>query len=153
MLIKKAVIKDIKPIHKILNQYADQDLLLPRSLSELYDHLRDYFVVEGNDHRHPILGVCGLRIFWEDLAEVKSLAVSQGQQGKGLGSGLVKMCLKEAKHLGLNRVFALTYVPDFFATLGFRIIDKSVLPQKIWADCLHCPKFPNCNELAVIIDL
>lgn len=153
MAIRKAVAGDIRSIHKILNRYADQDLLLPRSLSELYDHLRDYFVVDDNGRTNPILGVCGLRIVWENLAEIKSLAVSEDQQKKGLGSQLVEICLKESDSLGVKKVFALTYVPGFFIRLGFKEVDKSVLPQKIWADCLKCPKFPDCDEIALIIDL
>jgi len=153
MNIRKAVISDVHTIQNILKYYADKDLLLPKSLSELYDHLRDYFVLEDNEQAHTISGVCGLGICWEDLAEIRSLAVSEDQQGKGLGSRLVEKCLKEAEFLGLKRVFVLTYVPEFFKTLGFEEVDKSVLPHKIWADCLKCPKFPNCDETALMIDL
>jgi len=153
MHIRKAVVKDIKAIHKILNHYADQDLLLPRSLSELYDHLRDYFVLENTDQRHLIHGVCGLGISWEHLAEIKSLAISEDHQAKGLGSQLVETCLEEARSLGLRKVFALTYIPNFFIKLGFKEVKKSVLPSKIWADCLKCPKFPDCSEIAVLIDI
>jgi amino-acid N-acetyltransferase len=153
MHIKKAVAGDIKAVHRILNYYAEQDLLLPRSLSELYDHLRDYFVLENKDKTHSIHGVCGLRICWDDLAEIKSLAVSEDQQGKGYGSELVRVCLKEARSLGIRKVFTLTYVPGFFVRLGFEEVRKSTLPHKIWADCLKCPKFPNCDEVALIIDL
>jgi amino-acid N-acetyltransferase len=195
MSIRKAVIGDIKPIHEILNSYADQGLLLPRSLSELYDHLRDYFVLEeddqsrtlpaqrrdragqapshrnlergthGQDASHPvarqeqagswnrIYGVCGLGICWEELAEIRSLAVSVDEQGKGFGSRLVMACLEEARSLGLSKVFALTYVPGFFVRFGFKEVEKLVLPHKIWADCLKCHKFPNCDETAVMLDL
>ncbi len=153
MHIRKAIISDVKSIHKILKYYADQDLLLPKSLSELYDHLRDYFVLEDNAQGHPVRGVCGLGICWEDLAEIRSLAVSEDLQGEGAGAQLVEMCLKEAGSLGLKRVFVLTYVPGFFKKLGFGEVDKSVLPHKIWADCLKCPKFPNCDETALMIDL
>jgi amino-acid N-acetyltransferase len=153
MHIRKAVVQDIKAIQKILNYYAKKDFLLPRSLSELYDHLRDYFVLENTDQKHLIRGVCGLGISWEDLAEIKSLAISEGHQYKGLGSQLVEMCLEEARSLGIKKVFALTYLPNFFVKLGFREVEKSVLPNKIWADCLKCPKFPDCGEIAVLIDL
>lgn len=153
MHIRKAIIEDIKDVHRLLNHYADQGLLLPRSLSELYDHLRDYVVLAADDHRHLIHGVCGLRIIWEDLAEIKSLAVSEDQQGKGSGIRLVEACLKESRSLGLKKVFTLTYVPDFFIKLGFKEVEKSVLPNKIWADCLNCPKFPDCDEIALMINL
>ena len=153
MHIRKAVISDVRSIHQSLNYYADKNLLLARSLSELYDHLRDYFVLTDNAQGQIIRGVCGLGICWEDLAEIRSLAVSEDQQGKGSGSQLVETCLEEADALGLKRVFVLTYVPDFFEKIGFRTVDKSVLPHKIWADCLKCPKFPNCDETALMIDL
>lgn len=153
MHIRKAVISDVRGIHQILNYYADKNLLLARSLSELYDHLRDYFVLSDHAQEQIIRGVCGLGICWEDLAEIRSLAVSEDQQGKGSGSQLVETCLKEADALGLKRVFVLTYVPAFFEKIGFRKVDKSVLPHKIWADCLKCPKFPNCDETALMIDL
>ena len=186
MNIRKAVIGDIKSIHEILNYYADQGLLLPRSLSELYDHLRDYFILDKNVQRradHPsmpqklersargkgdshssarlertgggdgIYGVCGLGICWEDLAEIRSLAVSEDAQDKGFGSRLVEVCLDEAKSLGLSRVFTLTYVPGFFKRFGFIEVEKVVLPHKVWADCLRCHKFPNCDETALMMDL
>ena len=153
MHIRKAVVGDVKPIHKILNDYADQGLLLPRSLSELYEHLRNYFVLEDNYQRHLIHGVCGLGICWEDLAEIKSLAVLKDRRGQGFGCQLVEACLNEARSLDLKRVFALTYIPDFFVRLGFKEVKKSSLPHKIWADCLKCPKFPDCDETALMIDL
>jgi amino-acid N-acetyltransferase len=153
MHIRRAVVGDVKAIHRIINHYADQGLLLPRSLSEFYDHLRDFFVLENDYERHSIHGVCGLGICWEDLAEIKSLAVSEEQQGKGFGSQLVEACLEDARSLGLKRAFTLTYIPDFFASLGFKEIEKPSLPHKIWADCLKCPKFPHCDETALMIDL
>jgi len=153
MHIRKAVISDVHSIHRILNYYAEKDLLLARSLSELYDHLRDYFILTDHEKSQIIRGVCGLGICWEDLAEIRSLAVDKDQQGRGLGSRLVEMCLQEAVSLGLKRVFVLTYVPEFFKKIGFKEVNKSILPHKIWADCLKCPKFPDCDETALTIDL
>jgi len=152
-MIRKAVIRDIKPIHKLLGYYADQGLLLPRSLSELYDHLRDFFIIEETGQEPSIIGACALGICWEDLAEIRSLAVAEGQQGRGFGSQLVETCLKDAVSLELKNVFTLSYVPDFFSRLGFREVEKSRLPHKVWADCLKCPKFPDCDETAMIINL
>ncbi|UCF56794.1 MAG: N-acetyltransferase [Deltaproteobacteria bacterium] len=152
-MIRKAVIRDVKPIHKLLSYYADQGLLLPRSLSELYDHLRDHFVIQDNQQRNSIIGVSALGICWEDLAEIRSLAVADDHQKKGLGSQLVETCLEEASSLGLKKVFTLSYVPGFFSRLGFKEVEKSVLPHKIWGDCLKCPKFPDCDETAMIIEL
>ena len=152
-MIRKAVIEDIKPIHKMLSYYAEKGLLLPRSLSDLYDHLRDHFVIEDSHDREGIIGVCALGISWEHLGEIRSLAIVENQQGRGLGSRLVETCLQEARSLGLMRVFTLTYVPDFFNLLGFKVVEKAALPQKIWADCLKCPKFPDCDETAMTIEL
>lgn len=152
-MIRKTDIKDIRSIHEILGYYADRGLLLPRSLSELYVHLRDFFVIEDSDKKGHIIAVCALGICWEDLAEIRSLAVAQDQQGKGLGSQLVEACLDEARSLGLKKVFALTYIPEFFSKLGFNEVEKSTLPHKVWADCLKCPKFPDCDEIAMILEL
>lgn len=151
-MIRKAVIDDVKKIHQLLSDYAKKDLLLARSLSELYDHLRDYFVIEGNGGS-GISGVCALGICWEDLAEIRSLAVIEEKHGENYGTQLVKKCLDEAVKLGLSKVFTLTYVPDFFRKQGFREVEKSVLPHKVWADCLQCPKFPECDETAMMIEL
>ncbi len=153
MQIRKAVIGDVQLIQQLLRHYAGRDLLLPRSLSELYDHLRDYVVIVNDDGGTEIQGVCGLGICWEDLAEIRSLAVREDLQGRGLGSRLVDACIQEAISLGLKKVFVLTYVPDFFRKLGFVEVDKSVLPHKIWSDCLKCPKFPDCDETALMMDL
>lgn len=152
-MIRKALIRDVKPIHGLLGYYADQGLLLPRSLSELYDHLRDHFVIEEKGSQNSIIGVSALGICWEDLAEIRSLAIAQDEQGKGLGSQMVETCLQEARSLGLKKVFTLSYVPGFFSKLGFKEVEKSVLPHKIWGDCLKCPKFPDCDETAMMIDL
>jgi amino-acid N-acetyltransferase len=152
-MIRKALIRDVKPIHGLLSYYAEQGLLLPRPLSELYDHLRDHFVVEDKGTQNSIIGVSAVGICWEDLAEIRSLAIAKDEQGKGLGSQLVETCLKEASSLGLKKVFTLSYVPGFFSKFGFREVEKSVLPHKVWGDCLKCPKFPDCDETAMIIDL
>ena len=152
-MIRKAKIKDIKTIHRILSFYAEQDLLLPRSLSELYGHVRDFFVFVDGNQDDAVIGVGALGVCWEDLAEIKSLAVKEEHQGKGYGAKLVDACLRDAYSLGLKNVFTLTYVPEFFIKLGFKEIEKSILPHKVWADCLKCPKFPDCEETALIIDL
>jgi amino-acid N-acetyltransferase len=115
--------------------------------------MRDFFVVVENRKDDVIIGVCALGICWEDLAEIRSVAVAEGYQGKGFGARLVRKCIEEAKSLGLSRVFVLTYVEEFFAKEGFKRVEKSSLPHKIWADCLRCPKFPECDETAMILDL
>jgi amino-acid N-acetyltransferase len=152
-VIRKAIIQDVKPIHKLLSHYGEQGSLLSRPLVELYEHLRDFYVVEVNSPKSPIVGVCALGICWEDLAEIRSLAVAADQQGKNYGSQLVETCIQEALSLGLKRVFTLTYEPEFFSKMGFKEIEKSTLPHKIWADCIRCAKFPDCDENAMMIEL
>ena len=150
MRIRKAVIADVKKVHKFVNEFAKREEMLPVALNELYDGLRDFIVY---DDTGEIKGVCSLRILWEDLAEIRSLAVKESHQRQGIGKSLVKKCLKEAAALGINRVFALTYSPDFFKKIGFKAIDKAKLPQKVWWGCVKCPKFPECDEHAVILTL
>lgn len=152
-MIRKAVVADVQAIHKMLGHYGEQGLLLPRPLSELYDHLRDFFVLTERGNESKVLGVCALGVCWEDLAEIRSLAVIEDLQGKGYGSQLVRKCLGEAKSLGIKRVFTLTYTEQFFSKMGFRREEKSVLPHKVWADCLKCAKFPDCDETAMVIEL
>jgi amino-acid N-acetyltransferase len=151
--IRKAYTKEVGQIHKLLGQYAGEGLLLPRSLSEIYDHLRDFFVMEDSSGNSDIIAVCALGICWEDLAEIRSLAVREDYQGRGYGSLLVNRCLEEAASLGVKKVFTLTYVTGFFSTIGFRQIEKTALPHKIWADCFKCPKFPDCDEIAMMKEL
>jgi amino-acid N-acetyltransferase len=147
--IRKAKISDLKQAHRLINDFAKQGQMIPRSLNELYETLRDFVIceVEGN-----VCGVCALHIMWEDLAEIRSLAVDKHLQRHGIGKNLVKHCLREAQDLGIKRIFALTYQPGFFKKLGFCDTDKAALPQKIWGDCVRCPRFPECDENAVIIN-
>jgi len=152
-MLRKAKIQDVKSIHAILTHYADRALLLPRSLSELYDHLRDFYVIENSEVNGNLSGVCTLGISWEDLGEIRSLAVVEESQKRGLGSQLVEACLSEVVELGLKKVFVLTLIPGFFARFGFTEIEKLLLPHKIWADCLKCPKFPDCDEIAMLLEL
>ena len=134
-----------------MNDFAKTGKMLPRSLNDLYDNLRDIFLAEEGG---KILAVCGMHVLWDDLAEIRSLAVRRDRQRGGLGKALVRRAIKDAKTLGIRRVFALTYVPEYFrSAFGFRDIDKADLPHKIWGECMHCPKFPDCDEAAVIKDI
>ena len=153
LLIRKARIADVKKIHSLLKIYGEKNELLPRSLSELYDQLRDFFVCEDKENESGFVGACAMHICWEDIAELRSLAVYPEYQGKSIGTKLVDACLSEAVTLGIYKVFVLTYRPDFFDSFGFVRIDKSMLPHKIWADCLKCPKFPDCDEIAMLLSL
>lgn len=150
MEIRKAKIGDVPEMQRLINFFAEQGDLLPRSLNQLYENIRDFFVLEEDGQ---VMGTCALHVNWEDLAEVKSLTVDKKVQGRGFGKELVQACLNEARELGISRVFALTFRPEFFIKLGFRLIDKSELPHKVWNECINCVKFPNCGEVAVIYEL
>ncbi len=150
-MIRKARMGDVKAIQKLIAEYARKGDMLPRSLSEIYENLRDYFVY--TDAGGEVIGSAAIHIMWEDLAEVRSLAVRDGHMRKGVGTQLVEACISEAIVLGIARIFALTYKPEFFEKLGFARVDKSELPQKIWTDCLKCSKFPDCDEVALVSDL
>lgn len=149
-MIRKANIQDVKIIQTLINNYAKEDLLLPRSLSELYENLRDFFVYE---EKGKISGCAALHINWEDLAEVKSLAVDKNKIGQGIGGDLLKACLDEAKKLKVKSVFCLTYQPKFFKKFGFKEINRAKLPHKIWNECVNCVKFPDCCEVAMMVKL
>jgi RNA 3'-terminal phosphate cyclase (ATP) len=146
-VVRKARASDVPAMQALVAQFAARGELLPRTLNEFYQQLRDFFVAEVAGE---VVGICALSLYWEDLAEVRSLAVQEAHGGRGLGASLVRACVAEASALGIRRVFALTYRPGFFARLGFREIDKRELPQKIWKDCFKCAKFANCDETAVI---
>ena len=152
MVIRKAKTGDVVVIQKMLVSFAQQGKLLARSLSELYTNLRDMSVAVDNE-TGQVVGCCSLHIIWEDLAEIRSLAVQETRQGRGLGRRLVEACMEEARDLGIKRLFTLTYETRFFEHIGFLIVDKNMFPQKVWADCLHCPKFPECDEVALVMDL
>jgi amino-acid N-acetyltransferase len=151
MTIRRARIADAEQIQRLINQFADEERLLPRSLSEIYDNLRDFSVYEGVDQK--ISGVCALHICWGGLAEIRSLAVTTKERDKGIGRQLIEACLGNARELGISRLFLLTYIPPYFERMGFRPVDKATLPHKIWTDCVRCVKFPECAETAMILDL
>ena len=151
-MIRKARMEDVKEIHKLIENFAKQGEMLPRSLVEIYEYLRDYFVFQEEDG-FPIYGVCALHFCWENMAEIRSLAVREEQQGKGIGSRLVESCITEAKNYGIAKLFCLTYKPEFFSHFGFTVVEKTILPQKIWGDCIKCPEFPDCGEIALMREL
>ncbi|OIP34677.1 MAG: GNAT family N-acetyltransferase [Deltaproteobacteria bacterium CG2_30_66_27] len=149
-MIRKARMSDVKGIRQLIAEYAKKGDMLPRSMADIYENLRDYFVFEEDGGE--LVGSAAIHIMWEDLAEVRSLAVREGKMRRGVGTQLVESCISEAIMLGIERVFALTYKPEFFEKLGFHIVDKAELPQKIWTDCLKCSKFPDCDEVALVAD-
>jgi amino-acid N-acetyltransferase len=149
-MIRKAILQDARQIHQLLMAYVKDGLVLSRSLMDIFESIRDFYVFVEEDR---VVGVAALNICWEDLAEVRSLAVHEDAAGRGIGRHLVEACLSEARQLGIGRVFALTYQQNFFEKLGFEVIEKSELPQKIWGDCIKCVKFPDCDEIALSISL
>jgi len=148
--VERARLEDVEAMKALLDDFARSGDLLARSRLDLYENIRD-FVVARRDGE--ILGLSALHISWIDLAEVRSLAVKRELQRQGIGRLLVERCLADAVELGLHRVFALTYQPVFFGTLGFHEVDKGELPHKVWQACIHCVKFPDCDEIAVMRDL
>ncbi|HUT67726.1 MAG TPA: N-acetyltransferase [Dehalococcoidales bacterium] len=145
--VEKVKIPDIPQIHKLINDYAKDGEMLARPLSELYEDIRDYFVIKEGER---VVACAALHVSWSDLAEIRSVAVAKDSTRKGMGASLVKACLEEAKSLGIKTVFCFTYQPEFFKRHKFVDIDKMELPRKVWTDCFRCPKFPNCDETALI---
>jgi amino-acid N-acetyltransferase len=148
--IRKANLTDVEIIHEMVNYYAQKELMLPRSRSVLYEYIRDFAIFEYNNE---IIGVGALHILWNDLAEVRTLAVKEDFFGMGVGRKLVEFFLGEAKTLGIPKVFTLTYQPVFFGKLGFLEISKDTMPHKVWRDCINCSKFPNCDEVCMLISV
>ena len=154
--VAKAAIDDAQAIHDLVNLYAQRGDMLPRTMGEVYENLRDFFVAHdaaASAGEAAFRGCVALHIVWSDLAEVKSLAVPEETQTRGLGSLLVEATIEEGRRLGLQRLFALTYRPAFFERLGFVQADVMTLPRKVWNECYRCPKFPSCNEIALTFDL
>ena len=150
MKAEKAKIADVPQLHRLINHFAAKGEMLPRPISEIYENIRDFFVIR--DGGKPVACVA-LHVCWSDLAEIKALAVAEEQQNKGLGKSLVEACIEETKELGIPKIFCLTYKPSFFEQFGFKYIDRMNLPRKVWGECMRCPKFPNCDETAMILYL
>ena len=147
-MIRKASLSDMKTVHRLIAEQAKSGHILARAISDLYSQVRD-FSVYVDDEGGEIIGCAALHIVWEDLAEIRSLAVTTDRQRKGIGSQLIDALLKESREMGVKRVFVLTDRTSLFESLGFALMDKSLLPHKIWADCLRCTKFPECDEVAL----
>lgn len=147
MICRKARFDDIESIYGLVHIYAAQGEMLPRSRNTLYENLRDMVVAEADD---GVIGVGALHIMWDRLAEVRMMAISPDHTRKGVGAEIVSRLLAEGDALGIEKVFTLTYKPDFFRKLGFIRISREELPQKVWKECIDCPKYPNCDEIAMI---
>ncbi len=148
--VERATVHDAKEICALINAWAAQGQMLPRTLGETYENIRDFFVVREQGR---LVGCAALHITWSDLAELKSLAVEEDRQSAGYGRALTEACVAEARALGLARLFALTYRPGFFERLGWEQADVMSLPRKVWNECYRCPKFPGCEEIALVLEL
>ncbi|MBA7485594.1 Amino-acid acetyltransferase [subsurface metagenome] len=148
--IEKARVRDVEQMRKLINYYADRDEMLARPLSEIYENIRDYFVVR---HGERVIACAALHVCWSDLAEIKSLAVAEDSREQRIGTQLVAACLQEAREIGIATIFCLTYKPAFFEKFGFAQVDKAELPRKVWTECYRCPKFPDCDEVALVYKL
>lgn len=145
-MIRKINVNDAAVVQALINKYSKTNAVLPRSLNDIYENLRDFFIYQEDD---KIIGCCALHITWDNLAEIRSLIVDEAMRSKGIGSLLVDACCAEGKQLKVKKIFLLTAKPEFFSKLGFKKIDKAELPHKIWSDCLKCIQFPDCNEDAM----
>jgi len=146
-MVRRAKLRDVHQLIQLVNSYAAKGEMLPRSLIQVYNNIRDYVVVEKEGQ---IIACGALHVVWEDIGEIRTLAVSSDYSGKGYGRKIVEYLINDASDLNLPTVFALTYKPEFFTKMGFTIVDKKDLPHKVWKDCLNCPKFPACDEIAMV---
>ena len=146
-MLRRAKTKDVPQIVQLINHYAGKGEMLSRSQSQVFNALRDYVVIEENGR---LVGCGALHVVWSDIGEIRSLAIAPERVGQGWGKRIVEYLAEDARGLELPRVFILTYKPEFFAKLKFEPVDKKDLPHKVWKDCLNCPKFPGCDEVAMI---
>ncbi len=149
-LIRPATVADVEAMVALINGFAARGEMLPKSLNQVYQNVRDFVVAEQGGR---VIGCSALHVLWENLAEVRSLAVHEDYRRRGVGARIVQTLLADARMMGVSQVFALTYKPEFFIRQGFRTVDRETLPRKIWVDCIDCPKFPKCDEVAVIRDM
>ena len=146
--VEKARVSDVSQIHRLIHTFAERGEMLPRPLSEIYENIRDYFIIR--DENEKVIACVALHVNWSDLAEIKSMAVAEAYQRQGLGSQLLQACLEDTTKLSIPSVFCLTYKPGFFKKAGFYVVDKMELPHKVWNECFRCAKFPNCDETAMV---
>jgi amino-acid N-acetyltransferase len=149
-LLRKARVEDVPQIRQLINIYAQKEIMLPRAIGEIYENIRDFYVIE---HDGKIIACGALHVTWEYFGEILSLAVIPDELRRGHGSKIFEACMKEASELGLKHVVTLTYATEFFSLHGFKIVDKSSLPHKLWSMCIKCTRFPDCDEIAMMKDI
>ena len=150
MKIRQAEVQDVKQMHRIIEFYADNKEMLHRSLNSIYENIQEYVVAE---YKGKIIGCGALHVSWDNLAEVKALAVEKTYARQGIGTKIVKTLEQNALGLGIYTTFALSFKPEFFQKMGYEVISREVLPQKIWSECINCHLFPDCGEVPLIKDL
>ena len=164
IVIQKAQIRDVEEILELVNGFAASNLMLPRGPQYLYENIRDFVI--ASDPNVPVYSLtetrevlnlivaCGsLHVLWEDIAEVRALAIHPDYQHLGLGSKLVEYMKKEARQLGIHRLFTFTMTEEFFSSLGFKKIKRKELPPKVWGECSRCPKYFRCDEVGMVLEL
>jgi amino-acid N-acetyltransferase len=147
---RKAKMSDVENLHQLITDFAEKGLMLPRSRNTLYESLREFIIIEDQGQ---LVGTGALHIIWDDLAEIRALAIKEKYQRQGIGQQLIARLVKEAGEIDIHQVFALTYQVGFFGKCGFTEVNKDKMPHKIWKECIDCPKFPNCDEVAMAINL
>ncbi len=153
LVVRKAQLSDVNAMYRIINHYAEAQRMLPKTQLQLYENLRDYSVAIDRASPQQVLGCGALHIYWENLAEIRALAVAPEIAREGIGTSLVRELLKEARALGIEQIFCFTYEPKFFGRFGFEQVEHSTMPLKVYNECFHCPKFNSCDELAMVLRL
>ncbi len=148
---RSAKFADVEEIYSLIAGYAAQGLMLPKPYNVLYEALREFIVAVEVD-TGKIVGTGALHLTWNELAEVRSMAVHQDYKRQGIGAEIVKKLLEQGREIGVKSFFTLTYSPEFFQSLGFQTTTRESLPHKIWKECIDCPKFANCDEIAMTLD-
>ena len=162
--IQKAQIRDVEEILELVNGFAASNLMLPRGPQYLYENIRDFVIavdenvpVYSMTDTHEVINLlvaCGsLHVLWEDIAEVRALAIHPDYQHLGLGSRIVEYMEQEARQIGIHRLFTFTMTEEFFQALGFHKIKRKDLPPKVWGECSRCPKYFQCDEVGMVLDL
>jgi amino-acid N-acetyltransferase len=151
MIVRKAELRDVPAIFEMINHYAAERIMLPRSLTDLYESVREFLVAGNGDGE--VIGCGALKFYNAELAEIRSLCVRPGIQFRGIGRGLMEGLLAEAEHYELKTIFALTTTVEFFAKRGFREIARERFPMKVWRDCVRCDRYFHCQEKAVYLEL
>ena len=147
---RSAKFADVEEIYSLIAGYASQGLMLPKPHNVLYEALRE-FIVAVEVETKKIVGTGALHLTWNELAEVRSMAVHPDYKRQGIGAEIVKQLLVQGREVGVKNFFTLTYSPEFFESLGFKVTTRESLPHKIWKECIDCPKFANCDEIAMTL--